>query len=74
MPRTTLSSLTVVVLLGAARKASYGFREKIDTDGFDTPKKIFDLTDALVRRGYSDDNIMAVPGGNFRRRLGATWL
>jgi membrane dipeptidase len=60
--------------LRAAYKSSYGFRDKIDIDGFDTPKKIFDLTDALVRRGYSDDNIRAVLGGNFRRLLGATWL
>jgi membrane dipeptidase len=59
--------------LRASYKASYGFREKIDTDGFDHPQKIFDLTDALVRRGYSDDNIAAILGGNFRRLLGATW-
>jgi membrane dipeptidase len=60
--------------LRAAYKSSYGFREKIDTDGFDSPQRIFDLTDALVRRGYSDENITAVLGGNFRRLLGATWL
>jgi microsomal dipeptidase-like Zn-dependent dipeptidase len=41
--------------------------------GFDHPQKIFDLTGALIRRGYSDDNISAVLGGNFRRLLGATW-
>ena len=56
-----------------AYKSSYAFRDKIDTDGFDHPKKIFDLTEALIRRGYSDDNISAVLGGNFRRLLGATW-
>ena len=28
---------------------------------------------ALIRRGYSDDNIAAILGGNFRRLLGATW-
>jgi membrane dipeptidase len=60
--------------LKAAYKASYAFRDKIDTDGFDHPQKVFDLTDALVRRGYSDDNITAILGGNFRRLLGATWL
>ncbi len=43
--------------LRASYKASYAFRDKIDTDGFDHPKKIFDLTEALIRRGYSDDNI-----------------
>ena len=57
----------------AAYKSSYAFRDKLDTDGFDHPQKIFDLTEALIRRGYSDDNITAVLGGNFRRLLGATW-
>jgi membrane dipeptidase len=60
-------------MLRAAYKSSYAFRDKIDTDGFDHPRKIFDLTEALIRRGYSDDNIAAVLGGNFRRLLGATW-
>jgi membrane dipeptidase len=55
-------------------KSSYAFREKLDTDGFDHPRKIFDLTEALIRRGYSDDNITAVLGGNFRRLLGGTWV
>lgn len=51
-------------------KSSYAFREKLDTDGFDHPKKVFDLTEALIRRGYGDSNIEAVLGGNFRRLLG----
>jgi len=59
--------------LKAAYKASYAFRDKIDTDGFNHPKKIYDLTDALLRRGYSDSNIQAVLGGNFRRLLGESW-
>jgi len=59
--------------LKAAYKASYAFRDKIDTDGFNHPRKIYDLTDALLRRGYSDSNIQAVLGGNFRRLLGEAW-
>lgn len=59
--------------LKAAYKASYAFREKIDIDGFDHPRKVFDLTEELIRRGYSDGNIKLVLGGNFRRLLGATW-
>jgi membrane dipeptidase len=59
--------------LKASYKASYAFRDKIDTDGFDHPRKIFDLTAALIRRGYSDSNIQAILGGNFRRLLGSTW-
>jgi hypothetical protein len=41
-----------------------------DTDGFNHPFKIYDLTDSLVRRG----NIQAVLGGNFRRLLGDAWV
>ena len=59
--------------LKAGYKASYAFRDKIDTDGFNHPRKVYDLTAALIRRGYSDANIQAVLGGNFRRLLGSTW-
>jgi membrane dipeptidase len=60
--------------LMASYKSSYAFRDKLDTDGFDHPGKIFDLTDALIRRGYSDSNIEAVLGGNFRRLLDIVWV
>jgi membrane dipeptidase len=60
--------------LMASYKSSYAFREKLDTDGFDHPKKVFDLTEALIRRGYGDSNIEAVLGGNFRRLLGTAWV
>ncbi|MDT9598202.1 dipeptidase [Sphingosinicella rhizophila] len=60
-------------MIRAAYKDSYAFRDKIDTDGFDHPKKIFDLTEELIRRKYSDANIKAVLGGNFQRLLGSTW-
>lgn len=60
--------------LMAGYKSSYAFRDKLDTDGFDHPKKIFDLAEALIRRGYSDSNIEAVLGGNFRRLLGTVWV
>jgi membrane dipeptidase len=59
--------------LKAAYKSSYAFRGKLDTDGFDHPLKFFDLTEALIRRRYSDDNIKLILGGNFRRLLGVTW-
>jgi microsomal dipeptidase-like Zn-dependent dipeptidase len=59
--------------LMAAYKSSYAFRTRLDTDGFDHPRKVFDLTEALLRRGYSDENIAAVLGGNFARLLAATW-
>ncbi|MBC9032265.1 membrane dipeptidase [Sphingomonas sp. JC676] len=59
--------------LKAAYKASYAFRDKIDTDGYDHPQKIYDLTEELIRRNYSDANIAAILGGNFRRLLASTW-
>ena len=59
--------------LKGAYKASYAFRDKIDVDGFDHPRKVFDLTEELIRRRYSDANIKLVLGGNFRRLLGTTW-
>lgn len=60
--------------LKASYKSSYGFRDKIDIEGLDHPKKMYDLTEALIRRGYSDENIRAVLGENFRRVLGQIWV
>jgi membrane dipeptidase len=59
--------------LKAAYKGSYGFRDKIDIEEFSGPLKMYNLVEELVRRNYSDDNVRAVLGGNFRRLLGATW-
>ena len=59
--------------LKASYTASYAFREKIDTDGFDHPRRIFDLVEELIRRRHSDADIALVLGGNFRRLLGAVW-
>ena len=59
--------------LKVAYKASYAFRDRIDIDGFRGPTKMYGLTDELIRRGYSNANIRAILGGNFRRLLGATW-
>ena len=58
----------------AGYKASYAFRDRLDIDGLNHPKKMYDLTEALIQRGYSDDNIKAILGGNFRRVLGEIWI
>ncbi len=60
-------------MLRNAYKDSYAFRDKIDVDGFDHPRKVFDLVEEMIRRGYSDENIELVLGGNFARLLRATW-
>lgn len=59
--------------LKASYAASYAFRNRIDTDGFDHPRKIYDLTEELIRRRHSDADIALILGGNFRRLLGAIW-
>jgi membrane dipeptidase len=47
---------------------------KYDLDGIDYSKKIFDLTEGLVRRSYSNQDIKLILGGNFQRALSAMWL
>jgi membrane dipeptidase len=59
--------------LRAGYKGSYGFREKIDIEGVDHPKRIFDLTEGLIRRKYTDREIEMVLGGNFKRVLAQIW-
>jgi membrane dipeptidase len=44
-----------------------------DLDGIDYAKKIYDLTEGLVQRKYSDQNIELILGGNFERALGDAW-
>ena len=59
--------------LRASYKESYRFREKIDIEGLDHPKRMFDLTEGLIRRRYSDDEIRLILGGNFVRVLKEIW-
>lgn len=59
--------------LKSGYKGSYAFRDKLDIEGLDHPMKMFDLAEALIRRGYCDDDIRAVLGGNFKRVLGEIW-
>jgi membrane dipeptidase len=47
---------------------------KYDLDGIDYSKKIFDLTEGLVRRNYSNQNIALILGGNFQRALSGMWV
>ena len=59
--------------LKAGYKDSYAFRDKIDIEGIDHPKRMFDTTEALIRRGYSDAEIEGILGGNFKRVLSEIW-
>jgi membrane dipeptidase len=59
--------------LRAGYKGSYAFREKIDVEGLNHPKRMFDLTEGLIRRKYSDIDIEGILGGNFKRVLSQIW-
>ncbi|HKR13253.1 MAG TPA: membrane dipeptidase [Pyrinomonadaceae bacterium] len=59
--------------LRAGYKGSYAFREKIDIEGLNHPKRMYDLTEGLIRRKYSDAAITGILGGNFKRVLTQIW-
>jgi membrane dipeptidase len=54
-------------------KENESIREKLDIDGFNFAKRPFDIAEGLLRRHYSDANIEAILGGNFRRVLREIW-
>lgn len=54
-------------------KESYRFRDKIDIEGLDHPRRMFDLTEGLIRKRFSDDEIRGILGGNFIRVLTQIW-
>ena len=56
--------------LHANYKSTYAFREKDDIEGLNHPRRMFDLTEGLIRRQYTDAEIRGILGGNFRRALG----
>lgn len=59
--------------LHASYTSSYAFREKDDIDGLNHPKRFFDIAQGLIRRGYSDQDIGGILGGNFQRVLSKIW-
>lgn len=59
--------------LKAAYKGTYAFRDKIDIEGVDHPKRMYDLTEGLIRRKYTDAQVTGVLGGNFVRVLREIW-
>ena len=59
--------------LRASYKGSYGFRDKIDIEGVNHPKRMYDLAEGLLRRQYNDKDIDGILGGNFKRVLAQIW-
>lgn len=57
----------------AAADPRYRARNREAVKGLDHPLRFFDLTDALIRRGYSDANIKLLLGENWRRVLPGIW-
>jgi membrane dipeptidase len=47
--------------------------KRLDLDGIDYARKVYDLTEGLVSRNYSNRNIELILGGNFERALNAAW-
>ena len=59
--------------LKAGYKNSYGFRDKVDLDGYNFSKRPLDLAEGLLGRKYSEANVELILGGNFRRVLKEIW-
>jgi membrane dipeptidase len=56
------------------KPGSYKFREKDDIEGLNHPLRLYDLTEGLIRRGYSNSEIKLILGDNAKRVLSAAWL
>jgi membrane dipeptidase len=50
-----------------------GSGRQYEIAGMNRGRRIYDLTEGLVRRGYTDDDIRLMLGGNFLRVLGEIW-
>ncbi|MEQ8712071.1 MAG: membrane dipeptidase, partial [Cyclobacteriaceae bacterium] len=51
----------------------YKSRERSDIDLLNHPKRMFDLTEGLIERGYSDRDLSGILGGHFKRALSEIW-
>lgn len=56
-----------------SRDAAGRIRPAYDIRGLRHERKAYDLADGLLRRGFTEDQVGKVLGGNFRRALGEIW-
>jgi membrane dipeptidase len=55
------------------RDSALAAKKKNDLDGVIYARKVFELTEGLIRRKYSKADIKLILGGNFQRALTAIW-
>jgi membrane dipeptidase len=47
---------------------------KYDIAGLNHPRRMYDLVDGLIRRGYTNSHIELILGGNFQIALSQIWV
>ncbi len=47
---------------------------RYDIAGLNHPRRMYDLVEGLIRRGYTNEHVQMILGGNFRRVLGEIWV
>lgn len=57
----------------ASMGPQYRFRERLDIDGLDHPRKFFNMAEGLLRRGFCAADVAGVLGNNFARVLRQVW-
>jgi membrane dipeptidase len=58
----------------AGMDPKYGkFHKREAVERLDHPKRMYDLTDGLIRRKYTDEHIRLILGENWRRALSQIW-
>jgi membrane dipeptidase len=58
----------------AGMNPRYHAHRREAVEHLDHPKRMYDLTDALIRRKYPDEHIRLVLGDNWRRALSEIWI
>jgi membrane dipeptidase len=57
----------------AGMDAKYHVHHREAVEHLDHPRRIYDLTDGLIRRKYTDEHIRLIRGENWRRVLSEIW-